>query len=134
MNRAEQLLAGLEHQREQAKKAMELRDKALRLAENADFREIILTNFCKEDCARFAQESGDPALTELQRADAMAMAQASGHLRRYLRVILQTAEQFENSLPELEEQIEYVRSGQYEASLEDEAEEAGQSYDAGSID
>jgi hypothetical protein len=123
MNRAEQLLAGLEHQREQAKKAIELKDKALRLAENRDFREIILENFCVTDCARFAQESGDPILTDQQRADALAMAQASGHLRRYLRVILQVAEQFENNMAELEEQIEAVRSGEVSFDEDDDENE-----------
>lgn len=113
------LLAGLEHQREAAKKAIELRDKALRLAENRDFREIILENFCVQDCARFAQESGDPVLTQQQRDDAMAMAQASGHLRRYLRVIIQTAEQFENNMEDLENEIEAARAADAEGFSDD---------------
>lgn len=109
MNSAERL-AGLEHQKEQAKKAIELRDKALRLAENRDFREIILDGFCKEDCARYAQESSDPALGDRERADALAMAQASGHLRRYLSIIVRMATNFENSMEDLEAEIELARA------------------------
>ena len=119
MSRSEQILAGLEHQKAAGEPLIELKRKALRLAENTDFREIILDNFCVKDCARFAQESGDPTLSVQERADAMAMAQASGHLRRYLRVILQQAEQFENNRAELDERIEAIRSGE-ESFDEDE--------------
>lgn len=62
------------------------RDQALRLFENKDFKELILNGFCLNEAARYAQESGDPMLTEVQRQDALNMAQASGHLKRFLSI------------------------------------------------
>ena len=59
---------------------------AERLAENKDFKKLILDGFCLHEAARYAQESGDPMLTAEQRQDALNMAQASGHLKRFLQI------------------------------------------------
>lgn len=61
-------------------------EQAKRLFENKDFKALILDGFCLHEAARYAQESGDPMLTADQRQDALNMAQASGHLKRFLSI------------------------------------------------
>lgn len=102
-------LNALEDQLKDAKALIERRDTILRLSKNADFRKIILEDFFVEECARYARESGDPALTAEQRADALNIAQAAGHLKRYLNVQIQMANQAEGQLGALEDAIENER-------------------------
>jgi hypothetical protein len=56
-------ITDLEDQLNDTKKLIERRDAILRLADNRDFRVIIREAFMVEECARYARESGDPALT-----------------------------------------------------------------------
>lgn len=99
----------LEHQRDNARKLIERRDLALRLYKNADFKDLILNEFCVQECARYAQASADPALRSEARADSLAIAQAAGHLRRFLSVIVQMGNQAENEMTGLNEAIEASR-------------------------
>jgi hypothetical protein len=103
-------LAGLEKQLRDSKQLVERRQMALRLSENPDFRKLILEGFCLHDAARYVQESADPFLGVHERADALNMAQASGHLKRFLSVSVQMGAHAERTLPELEEAIEEARS------------------------
>lgn len=100
----------LEQQLKQAKILVERRDKALRLAENREFRELILEGFCRDDCARFAQQTGDPALGKKEQEDAASMAAAAGHLLRYLRVITQFGETAEREVRDVEEMLDEARA------------------------
>lgn len=102
-------LEALEHQRDEAKAAIDRRAMALRLANNSDFKKLILDEFCVQECARYGQASGDPALTAEQRADALAMAQASGHLRRWLQIINRIGNQAEGQMESLDEAITEAR-------------------------
>lgn len=95
----------LEQQLKAAKEAVELRDAALRLDQVADFRKVILKQFCVEDCARYAQLSADPSLKQEMREDSLALAQSAGHLRRYLSVLVQLGNQAANQIPEIEAAI-----------------------------
>ena len=99
----------LEHQRDSARKLIERRDLALRLYKNSDFKELILNEFCVQECARYAQASADPALKPEARADSLAIAQAAGHLRRFLSVIVQMGNQAEGQMTDLNEAIEASR-------------------------
>lgn len=101
MSRVEQL----EDQLKDGKMLAERRDTIVRLSKNADFRKIILDDFFVTECARYARESGDPALPAEARADALAMAQAAGHLKRYLNVQIQMGNAAESQLASLEEAI-----------------------------
>ena len=76
----------LEAQQDGNKKLIALRDAVVNLQKNRDFRKLILEQFLVEDCARYAQLSADPGLGANERADALAMAQAAGHLKRFLSV------------------------------------------------
>lgn len=99
----------LESQLADAKKAIERREIALRLYNHSDFKSLIIDEFCTKECARYAQSSADPALNADQRADALAIAQAAGHLRRYLSVIVAMGNQAEGQMANLEQAIEEAR-------------------------
>lgn len=100
----------LENQLEASKELIERRRLALRLSENADFRKLILDEFCVKECARYVHTSGDPAIAPNERADALAMAQAAGHLRRFLSVTVQMGAHAERELSNLEEALTEARA------------------------
>ncbi len=86
------------------------RDLAIRLYNNPDFKELIVDGFCLKDCARYVQESQDPALTPAQQADALHIAQASGHLRRYLSTTVQMGHNAEREIESIRLMLEEVQS------------------------
>lgn len=100
----------LEHHVTRLKGAVEMRDSAIALSSNRDFRKLILDGFCVSEAARYAQESGDPALTPNQRQDALNMAQASGHLKRFLSIAIALGNQAANDIRSSEDQIDQIRS------------------------
>ena len=102
-------VTALEKQLEEAKVFINRRDLAVKLYNNPEFKKLIIDEFCGSECARYAQTSADPALDDRQRADALAIAQAAGHLRRYLSVIVTMGNQSEEMLDRLEAEIEMAR-------------------------
>ena len=98
-------LAGLLAQREQAREAIELRDAALKLTKNREFKKVILEHFFVTETARYAQISGDPALSKESREDALNLAQASGHTKRFLSVLVQMGNAAESNLAAIEQAI-----------------------------
>lgn len=99
----------LENQLQEALELIKLRDRAKRLVNNKDFKEIIENQFCLLECARLAQASADPNLSAQDRELALSMAQAAGHLRRFLQAIFLKAAQAERDLEELRANIEAAR-------------------------
>ena len=99
----------LEQQLNKSKRLVELRDLALNLSKNPDFMKLILDEFCVKECARYAQLSSDPSLGAVERADSLALAQAAGHLKRWLSVTVRMGDVAEADQPNLEEQIEIAR-------------------------
>lgn len=100
----------LEQQHNSAKELIERRQMALRLAQNLEFRKLILEGFCLQDAARYVQESSDPLMTPEQRQDALNMAQASGHLKRYLSIVVQMGAHAERTMADLEEALAQARA------------------------
>ena len=100
----------LEQQLSDAKLLVERRQMAMRLEKNRDFKKLILDEFCVEECARYARESANPALTAEQRADALALAQAAGHLKRFLSVVCQMGNVAEGQMVDINEAIEEARA------------------------
>lgn len=98
------------NQRNRAKLLASRREMVLRLYKNKDFKALILDGFCLTEAARYVQESSDPLLNADQRADALAMAQASGHLKRFLSITAQMGYSASNDLPELEEAVSELRA------------------------
>lgn len=92
------------------KGAVDLRDAAIKLAGNREFRKLILDGFCGTEAARYVQESGDPALTPAQRQDALNIAQASGHFKRFLSVTIALGNQAANDVRSSEDQIDQLRA------------------------
>lgn len=103
-------IAALEDQLKDSKALVERRGQILRLSENADFRAVILNAFFVEEAARYVRESGDPALTDRQRTDALNIAQAAGHLKRFLNVQIQMGNQAEASISDIEQAIDEERA------------------------
>lgn len=104
----------LEKQLDDAKEFIARRDLAVKLYKNPEFKKLIIDEFCGSECARYAQTSADPALSDRERADALAIAQAAGHLRRYLSVIVTMGNQSEQMLDRLEAEIEVARQEENE--------------------
>ena len=103
-------VAKLEHQLDEAKAQVARMELAERLAGNSDFRKLILEYFCVEECARYAQASSDPALGPGERHDALALAQAAGHLKRFLQVQCQMGEIAARNIIDINEAIEEARA------------------------
>lgn len=95
----------LEEQRKHALEAIALKDAAIRLSENRDFKTIFQEGYFYKEAARMAQLGSDPALTKDQREDATDMAKATGHCKRYLSMIVQQAAVVERDMEELEAAI-----------------------------
>ena len=116
----------LEQQLKGYKELAENRAAALRLFENSDFKKVILDQFMVQECARYAQTSGDPNMDANARADCLAIAQAAGHLKRYLSVVVQMGNHADGQMKDLEDAIDEARAEElYDAAhpvVEDEAE------------
>ncbi len=103
-------VAGLEKQLQDTKDLMQSRDLALKLYGNREFKKLIIDGFCGSESARLVHQSADPALDPLQRSDALNMAQAGGHLRRYLSMMIKMGDNAESSLKDLEEALGEARA------------------------
>jgi hypothetical protein len=110
----QQLETGLE----EAKKVIAFRDQILKLTENREFKRVVREEYFEKECARYARESADPALSDRQRADALAMAQAAGHFKRWLNFQIQMGNSAAEQLPEIESTIEQLRAEEGEANAE----------------
>jgi len=107
----------LEQQKSDFKAAIEKRGMASRLMKNRDFRKLILEEFCTAECARYVQASADPNLSKDEQADALALAQAAGHIRRYLNVVDQMGNHAENMMGHLDDAIDEARLEEAELDL-----------------
>ncbi|ABK54419.1 gp58 [Escherichia phage N4] len=105
----EKEIEGLEHQLKGIKAARAYAEDVRKLMGNSLFRKVILEQFCTVDCARYVQESCDPLLEDRQRADALAMAQAAGCLKRYLEITLQKAETLVGVQSDIENALDVAR-------------------------
>ena len=100
----------LETQRETMKQAVEMRQAVQRLTQNADFRKVITEQFMEKECARYVHASADPALNERNQKDALSIAQAAGHLKRYLSVLIQMGNAAENELDSIDTALDEARA------------------------
>ncbi|MNR36391.1 hypothetical protein D3C85_1543030 [compost metagenome] len=104
----EQQLAGL-------KLTVEKRDMAQRLARNPDFRKLILEEFMVNECARYVHTSSDPNVPESGRQDALNIAQAAGHLKRFLSVMIQMGNSAADTLGDVEAALDEARAEEGDA-------------------
>lgn len=103
-------VAAFENHITDLKKQIKLRDDILKLTDIPLFKEVVLEQFCKEDCAVYAQLSADPSITAEARADSLALAQAAGHLRRYFSVKIRLGNLAENTIDEAEDGLNEARA------------------------
>lgn len=114
MSEVERQIEALEIQLKASKDHAELGDAVLRLQKNRDFRKVINEQFMVTECARYAQISADPALSEADRANALALAQAAGHLKRFLSVMVQMSNHANSQIPEIEQALDELRGQEAE--------------------
>jgi len=98
-------IANLEVQITELQEAVEKKDLAFKLEKNPEFKKLILDGFCEKECARFARNSGDPSIPKEMREDSLAMAQAAGHLRRWLSVTVRMGLRAEEEIRQAREAI-----------------------------
>lgn len=108
MSEVEQQVEQLRQHQADQKILVQAREDALALATNPVFKRLILDGFCTVECARYVQESCDPLLTAAQRADALAMAQSSGNLKRFLSLCIQIGNTAANNIQQADAEIAHV--------------------------
>lgn len=114
----------LESQREAAKTLVEHRDLILKLTNNREFKKIIREEFMVQECARYAQNSNNPALGAAEQADCLAIAQAAGALKRWLNVKIQMGDKAANDIAELDEAIREAREESDQVEGSDDLDDA----------
>lgn len=103
-------LKELEFQRETAEFFIKRKEMIQRLQDNPDFKKVITEEFCEKECAGYAKASGDPSLSKEDRESALQMAQAAGHLQRFLSICIRMGMTAEGQLKEIDTMIEEVRN------------------------
>lgn len=100
----------LEQQKEDMKPMAERRKMALRLAQNPDFRKLIMEYYCRDEAARYVQTSCEPNLRPEERADALNMAQATGHFKRFMSLCIQMGARAEQTLRDIDQALDEARA------------------------
>lgn len=107
-------VAQLNKQLEDNKEIIELKNGLMALSENKHFKEIIIDGFCKEHAASNVKLSGNLHLEEANRQNALAVAQAAGHLERFLSQIVVEGINAERTNAQIEDQLQEALSGGYD--------------------
>lgn len=89
-----------------------------KLMSNREFKSVIMETFCVTECALYAQRSGNMLLSETQRADALSIAQAAGHLKTFLHIYGTQLAQKASKLPEFEEDLGLIEQEEAEEAQE----------------
>ncbi len=103
-------IQGLEAQNEKLEAVRANRDLAIKLSGNREFKKLIMEEYMVNEAARLVQMSADPIISVQERADALAMAQASGHLKRYLSVLVQMGNAADDQIITNQQTIEELRA------------------------
>lgn len=103
-------ILNLETQIERAEAVVAQRDMVDKLANNREFKKLIVEAFMKDECARLTHMSTDPNLSLQDRADALASAQAAGYLKRWLNALVTMGNMAERDIPEARATLEELRA------------------------
>jgi len=110
MSSIEAQIEGLEFQISKAREFIKFRETIQRLVKYPEWKAVMENEYFTEEAARLVHQSADPALDLQQRADALNMAQASGHLRRWISMQIKMANTLEDGLVTQEETLEEMRA------------------------
>lgn len=96
------------------------REQVLRLYKNRDFKALILQFFLVDEASRYVQVSQQPGISAEASASALAIAQSTGHFKRFLDVVERMGE---SAIAQLEEyRVNYNELTQPEDPYQGEAE------------
>ena len=110
MSEVQVTIEQLELQLTSSKEQVEMRNAAQRLWENKDFKKVVLDGFMLKECALYAQNSANPAMGAVERADCLGIAQAAGHLKRFLSVVIQMGNNAEAQIGPIEDALDEERA------------------------
>lgn len=100
----------IEQENAQHREHIAMADVAKRLKDNKDFKVLISDYFCTKECARYAKVSSDFNLSEESRQDALANAQAAGHLERFINNVIQMGDMGAKAIRDNEREIDQIRT------------------------
>jgi hypothetical protein len=83
----------VDRQMSNCRQIVERREQALRLLKNKDFKDLIMRFYLVDEASRLAQMSGHLGLSAADAKGFMDMAQATGHLKRFIDVTIRQGEQ-----------------------------------------
>lgn len=115
----------VEQQLKDVKEAMALRDMAVKLSTNREFRKLIIEGFIETETNRLMVCAGDVRFKKEDREQMMGQALAGGHLKRYLNYIQMLGDNAERSIPEAEQTLAELRAEETDrpADLDDDHNE-----------
>lgn len=90
----------------EAHRLSKLRDAALRLYSNPDFKTVVLEGYFLHEAAQHVLNASNPQLTQPQRDDILSMALAAGHFKRFLSITVQKGDWAKGQIPAIEQDIE----------------------------
>lgn len=105
----DQEIETIELSMDEARKLIRLKDMALRLAENPDFKELIRDGYFVEEAARLVHVFSDPNLVA-QRDEIARDMHAIGTLKRFLHLRVLQGRAAERELPEHESNLQELRA------------------------
>lgn len=90
---------------EQAQKVIAIGDKALKLADNKLFKELVLDGYFVDEAARLAHLSADLTLTAEQRADVFVMIQGIGFFKAYMSMLVRRGDMARRELADYQQTL-----------------------------
>jgi len=93
---------------EDARKKVALRDAALRLANNRDFKKLIMDEYFTQYAANLVSQTADPATSD-RRENAIERILGISHLRVFLQETITLGNQSEAAIIENQEALDEIR-------------------------
>lgn len=81
-----------------------------RLNENRDFKVLIRDTFMRDESLRYLEVSADTTQNDVTRRDALAIAQAASHLKRFMAATMALGMQSRNQIQEHRELLDQLRA------------------------
>ena len=102
-------IQGIELSIETAKEMLKRCNNEVKLAENAQFKDVIIEGYLKEEAARLASMLAEPQMQdEINQRELYSAIKAIGHLRQYLINIRMTGERLKADILDGEETVQML--------------------------